>query len=58
MNFDGVKDLRLMSSKDVQNTYYHCYVWDINSASFVLDEVLSLSLIHIFLLRLQDHRMQ
>ena len=41
MNFDGVKDLRLVSSKGVQNTYYHCYVWDINSASFVLDEVLS-----------------
>ncbi len=41
MNFDGIKDIRLVSSSGAQNTYYNCYVWDIDSASFHKDELLS-----------------
>ncbi len=41
MNFDGVKDLRLVRSKGAQNTYYQCYLWKIESASFEQDSVLS-----------------
>lgn len=41
LNFDGVKDIRLVSSAGAQNTYCNCYVWDIGSASFQKDEVLS-----------------
>ena len=41
MNFDGVKDLRLVRSKGAQNTYYQCYLWNIESASFEPDSVLS-----------------
>ena len=41
MNFDGVKDIRLVSSKGIQNIYYHCYLWNIDSASFEQDTVLS-----------------